>query len=88
MNWQIESIYQKMDDSYLELDFHHIPCRAEIYHKGELKRKWSVENPLELVNTVIDGLESSGFEKIKIKATVKMVADIFEPKKIRVVEKE
>ena len=73
---------------YLKLDYAYLPCKAKIYHKGEVINSWSVEDPLTLVNTVIDDMNVSGFEKIKMKSTVKTVTDIFSPKSIKIIEKE
>ena len=73
---------------YLRIDYSYLPPKAHVYQNEVLVKKWSVHRPLELINKVIDGLETSGFEKIKIKATVKTVIDIFEPKNIKIIQKE
>jgi len=91
MSLLIWFIYQKMENKnkkYLQLNYSHIPVRAEIYHKGEAIKKWSVENPLGLVNSVIDNMDMNGFDKMKMKNTIELVTDIFKPKTIKIIEKE
>ena len=74
--------------NYLEIDYDHIPAKAKIYKKGVLVNKWSVDKPIDLVDQVIDGMDISGFGKINIKKAVRVITDVFEPKKIKIIEKE
>ena len=74
--------------NYLELDYDHMPCKAQIYKKGVLIKKWSVNKPIDLVDQVIDSMDISGFGKINMKKAIRTITDVFEPKKIKIIEKE
>ena len=74
--------------NYLEIDYDHFPAKAKIYKKGVAVKIWSVKKPIELVDQVIDGMDISAFGKINIKKAVRTITDVFEPKKIKIVEKE
>ena len=74
--------------NYLEIDYQYLPCKAKIYKKGVVVKVWSVKKPIDLIDQVIDGMDISGFGKINIKKAVRTITDVFEPKKIKIVEKE
>ena len=74
--------------NYLEIDYDHMPCKAKIYKEGVLIKKWSVDKPMDLVDQVVDGMDISGFGKINIKKAVRVITDVFEPKRIKIIEKE
>ena len=38
--------------NYLEIDYEHMPAKAQIYKEGVLVKKWSVKKPIELVDQV------------------------------------
>ena len=75
-------------NNYLKLDYGHIPVRATVHQHGILIKKWSAKKPTDLIHTVIDNMNCSGFEKIKIKNTIKRVLDVFEPKTITIISKD
>ena len=74
--------------NYLEIDYDYIPAKAKIYKGGILIKKWSVKKPIDLVDQVIDSMDISGFGKINIKKAVRTITDVFEPKKIKIIERK
>jgi len=72
----------------LIINFKRIPAQAKIMKGEALQRKWSTKEPEKLVHQVIDNMETSGFEKIKIKKTINTFIDLFEPTSITITEKE
>lgn len=77
-----------MPKNYLRIDFGYVPARAHVYKEGVLVNKWSAEKPVDLVNQVIDGLDDTVFVKIRMKKTLNICLGIFEPKSIKIVEKD
>lgn len=73
---------------YLQLDYSYLPCRAKIYKKEVLVKKWGVQDPKELVKQVIDSTDLSGFEKMRMNKTLDVILNTFEPKNIKVIEHE
>ena len=73
--------------NYLEIDYKYLPCKAKIYKGGNLVKQWSVKKPIDLIDQVIDGMDISSFGKINIKRAVRNITDVFEPKKIKIIEK-
>ena len=74
--------------NYLTIDYDHIPCKVTVHKHGVLVKKWSAKKPIDLVHSVIDNMDCSGFEKLKIKKTLEGVLNVFKPSKIRIVSKE
>ena len=76
-----------MSSSYLLLDYDHYPVRGKIQRDGRLVKQWQVKKPVDLVHQLIDGTELTGFEKIRMKKTLEIVTNIFEPKTIKIIDK-
>lgn len=72
----------------LKINYDHIPAKVTIHSKGVLVKKWNEKKPIDLVHKVIDGMEVSGFEKVKLKQSITTVMEVFEPKNISIVEKD
>ena len=75
-------------ENYLRIDYSFMPRRAFLYQNKTLVKKWSEKEPIKLIHKLIDGMECSGFEKLKIKTTLDTVLKVFEPKNIKVVSHE
>ncbi len=74
--------------NYLEIDYDYLPAQAKIYNKGVLKKKWSEKKPIDLIDNIIDDMDISGFGKINMKKAIRNITNVFEPKSIKIIEKE
>ena len=75
-------------ENYLKIDYKYLPSKVHVYNKGVLVKKWSEKEPIELVNQVIDGMDESVFKKIKMKRAPYEIIQVFEPKSIKIVQKD
>lgn len=73
--------------NYLVIDYSYLPARGKIYKKGVLVNQWSINEPKKLVDELIDSTDLGGFDKIKIKKTLETVMSVFEPARLKVVDK-
>ena len=73
--------------SYLLIDYAYIPAKGFVYENKTLVKKWSVNKPVDLVKQVIDTLDITGFEKLRMKSSLDCILDIFEPKSIKIINK-
>lgn len=73
--------------NHLEIDYSHIPCKVKIYNEGVLVKQWNEKQPIDLVHSLIDALDETAFEKMKMKQKISIVTKVFEPKNIRIIDK-
>lgn len=74
--------------NYLTLDYDYYPAKAKIYQDSRLVKQWSERKPKDLIDSVVDSFDATGFEKVKIKRTLDVVIELFDPKKITIKENE
>lgn len=77
-----------MSQNYLKIDFDYIPAKVMVYQKGVLVKKWTAKKPESLIHQVIDGLDDTGMNKLKIKKTLEICLNVFSAKSISIVEKD
>ncbi len=74
--------------NYLKIDYRYLPAKVHIYSKGVLVKKWSETEPANLIDEIIDGMDDSVFNKIKIKKLLYQITEIIDPASIKIIQKE
>jgi len=57
-------------------------CPVEVYSGSNLVKKWTVEEPGELLNQAIESSEPDVFVQVRMKQMLSKAMDLFEPNKI------